>query len=166
MSKPRCRWILPANRLLLPLRGVGADRLIDHITIPVGNADDDCEVFLFYLPRLELGRQRIVGLIVFGHYDHATCIAIEPVDNSRPGGPAPSTHCAEMMGQRAGERPALEAVVLGEAGRREVVHEPGRVEAGLLGGADARLDGGERHAHLGQEHAHQRTGAGHCGTLT
>jgi hypothetical protein len=52
-----------------------------------------------------------------------------------------------------GEGPALERVGVGQRRRGQVVHQPHRVEAQLLGRAHPRFDRRERHAHLRQEQA-------------
>ena len=53
--------------------------------------------------------------------------------------------------ERGRERPALEGVVILRGRRREVVHQPDRVEAGGLGRERALEHRRERHPHLGQE---------------
>lgn len=97
--------VFATNGLLLPLRGVRTDRLIDNITIAIRHAHHDGKVLLFYCTRLELGSKRIVRPIVLGHDDYTARIAIEPMDDAGPRRSAAATERAEMMGQRTRQRP-------------------------------------------------------------
>ena len=69
-----------------------------------GTPRHDGQVFFFHFARFELGCECIVGLVVFGDDDHAACLAIEAVDDSGARGAAAAAECAEMVGERAGER--------------------------------------------------------------
>jgi hypothetical protein len=80
------------------------DRLINHVAVPVHRAGNDRQVLLFHLARFELSSQSIVCLIVLGHNDHTTRIAVESMDDPRPRRPATTAQRTEMMGQRARQR--------------------------------------------------------------
>ena len=97
-------WVVAANRFLFALRGVFADRFVDHVAIEIGHADDDRQVFLFHLARFELGGQGIVRLVVLGDDDHAARVAVEAMDDTRARGAAAAAERAEVVSERAGQR--------------------------------------------------------------
>ena len=96
---------MPAtDRLLFALLGMIADRGVDDVAVELRHARDDRQVLLLDRAGLELGGERVVGLVVLGDDDHAARVAVEPMDDARPRRPAALAHRAEMMGQRPGER--------------------------------------------------------------
>ena len=77
-----------ADRHFFPLVRVNSDRLLDDVAIAIGNTDGDREVLLLRRASFELGGQRKVHWVRLGDHHHAACVAIEPMDNSRPSWPA------------------------------------------------------------------------------
>ena len=69
------------------LRGMVADRLVDDVAVAIGDAEHDGQIFFFHFARFELGREGVVGLIVFGDDDHAARFAVEAVDDAGRVGP-------------------------------------------------------------------------------
>ena len=61
-----------------------ADRLLDVITVALGHAVDECQVFFLDAAELELKSQLVMDALVLGDDQEAGRVAIEPVDDSGP----------------------------------------------------------------------------------
>ena len=82
-----------------------ADRLIDDFAVPVEAAQRYREIFFLYPFFLEKSGQIRVRHVVLGDNNRAARIAVEPMYDSRPGGPAVRAQLArEAMRQRPDER--------------------------------------------------------------
>ena len=93
-----------AQRHLLAVRRVRADRRDDAIGVAIGAAGDDRQVLLRHLAIVKLRGERLVGRVGLGDDDHAARVAIEPMDDSRPRRAADAAELVEPMHQRPGQR--------------------------------------------------------------
>lgn len=91
-------WVFASNGFLFAVGRMVADRFVDNIPVAIGHAEHNGQIFLFYFAGFELGRERVVGLIVFGDDDDAACLAVESMNDSGPRWAAAAAECAEMMG--------------------------------------------------------------------
>ena len=93
---------------LLEVRGVskyfGNVIALKDVSVSVGDAHDDGQVFFFHLTRFELGGECVVGLVILGDDDDAARFAIKPMDDAGTRRAAAAAERAEVVGQRAGER--------------------------------------------------------------
>ena len=80
--------MIAADGHLLPLVGMDADRQIDLVGVELRLPLGDGQVGLGDAAALKLLRERMVGRFAPGHHDHAAGVAVEAVDDARPGWPA------------------------------------------------------------------------------
>ena len=73
-----------ADRHLLAVGRVEADRPLDVVAVALGDARHQRQVFLVDRPLLELGGELAVGQVVLGDEQQARGVAVEPVDDPRP----------------------------------------------------------------------------------
>ena len=109
-----------ADRHLLPVHGVAADRRVDLAGGAGGHAEHEGEVLLLDRAPGELPDERAVGLVVLGDHQQARGPLVEPVDDARPEDAAHAGEVAHVAEQRVHERAAR------GAGAR-VHDEPGRL---------------------------------------
>ncbi len=86
--------IVAADGHLLSLGRMHADRLIDHVAVPLQSSDHDRKVLLLDLPILEQRGELPVGQIVLGHQDCPARVAVQAVNDTRPSRPADRTELA------------------------------------------------------------------------
>ena len=97
--------VVAADGHLLALLGMNADRAVDDVAVAVRPPDDQGEILLLDRAGLELRRQLRVRQVGAGHQDHAAGVAVEPVDDARPGRSAAAAQAgAEVKLQGAGQR--------------------------------------------------------------
>lgn len=124
------RWfaggVTGSNRLFVALVGVPPDRRVDDVSVAVDRPGGDRQVLFLDLALVELLGQVHVDRIGFGDHDHAAGVAIESVDDTRPGGPADVGESLKAEGERAGERarPIAAGRMDHHAGRFVDHHEP------------------------------------------
>ena len=93
-----------AYRHFFTLTGVDADRLLNHVAVPVRLRGNDRQVLLCQRSCGELARQMLVCPIGFGHDEDAAGVAVEPVDNARSMCSTRGTELTKMKRQCRDER--------------------------------------------------------------
>ena len=73
-----------SNRHLVALVGMPPNRRVDYVAVAIQSSGRDCKVLLLDQAIVELLAQLKVHGIGFGNHDHATGVAIEAMDDSRP----------------------------------------------------------------------------------
>src|SRR5690606_1990461 len=84
VKRPRvaaCR-MASANRHLLSMGAMSANRLFDHITIPIDGSRDDREVLLLDRSSFKLCGEGQMRPILLCHHHDARRVAIKAMDNS------------------------------------------------------------------------------------
>ena len=72
------------DRHLFTRDGVKADRLLDVVTVALGHAVDQCQVFFLHAAVLELKSELVVNALVLGDDQEARRVAVEAVDDAGP----------------------------------------------------------------------------------
>ncbi len=73
-----------ADGHLLAASRMKADRLLDVVTVALGDAVDQCQIFLVDLAQLKLKGELAMGQLVLDHHQQARRVAVETMDDARP----------------------------------------------------------------------------------